>query len=157
MFNPLIISNMIKVIKEDGYLYYLSEYAYARLEYRKEEGILIAYPITPKLPEVKLSGVKCIIDNVKVKEIHQGPDMRDHKTDKGHNRPVSELIDHLRVSETPILITKLNGFFKAHEIVTVDDLVSIGKKRFSEYRGIGVISVRTISDVLNELYGIGSW
>ena len=146
---------MIKVIKEDGYLYYLSEYAYARLEYRKEEGILIAYPITPKLPEVKLSGVKCIIDNVKVKEIHQGPDMRDHKTDK--DRPISELIDHLRASETPILITKLSGIFKACEITTVDDLVSIGRERFSEYRGIGVISVRTISDALNELYGIGSW
>lgn len=146
---------MIKVIKEDGYLYYLSEYAYARLEYRKEEGILIAYPITPKLPEVKLSGVKCIIDNVKVKEIHQGPDMRDHKTDK--DRPISELIDHLRPSETPILITRLNSVFKACKIVTVEDLVSIGRERFSEYRGIGVISVRTISDALNELYGIGSW
>lgn len=146
---------MIKVIKEDGYLYYLSEYAYARLEYRKEEGVLIAYPIIPKLPEVKLSGVKCIIDNVKIEEIQQGPDMRDHKTDK--DRPVSELIDHLRPSETPILITKLNSVFKACKIVTVEDLVSIGRERFSEYRGIGVISVRTISDALNEFYGIGSW
>ena len=148
---------MIKVIREDGNLYYLSEYAYSHLEYRKEEGVLIAYPIIPKLPEVKLSGVKCIIDNVKIEEIHQGPDMRDHKTDKGHNRPIGELIDHLRPSETPILITKLSGFFKARKIVTVEDLVSIGRKRFSEYRGIGVISVCTISDALNELYGIESW
>lgn len=148
---------MIKVIKEDGNLYYLSEYAYSRLEYCKKEGVLIAYPIIPKLPEVKLLGVKCIIDNVKIEEVHQGPDMRDHKTDKGHNRPIDELIDHLRASETPILITKLSGFFKACGIVTVEDLVSIGRKRFSEYRGIGVISVRTISDALNEFYGIRSW
>lgn len=152
---------MIKVIREDGNLYYLSEYAYSHLEFRKKEGVLIAYPIIPKLPEVKLSGVKCIIDNVKVEEIHQSPDMTDsegdHKTDKDHNRPISELIDHLRASETPILITKLSGIFKACGIATVDDLVSIGRERFSEYRGIGVISVKTISDVLNELYGIGSW
>lgn len=152
---------MIKVIREDGNLYYLSEYAYSHLEFRKKEGVLIAYPIIPKLPEVKLLGVKCIIDNVKVEEIHQGPDMTDsggdHKTDKGHNRPISELIDHLRASKTPILITKLSRFFKAHEIVTVDDLVSIGKERFSEYRGIGILSVKAISDALNEFYGIRSW
>ena len=138
----------IKVIGKTGDVHYLNENA---LLLCKEEGVLVAYPINPA-SKIVLGGGKLklkITDKVKTRE--------DHKTDKGHNRPISELIDHLRPSETPILITRLNSVFKACKIVTVEDLVTIGRKRFSEYRGIGVISVRTISDALNELYGIRSW
>lgn len=135
----------IKVIGKTGDVYYLNENA---LLLCKEEGVLVAYPINPASKIVLGGGKLKITDKVKTGE--------DHKTE-GHNRPISELIDHLRPSETPILITRLNSVFKACKIITVEDLVSIGREKFSEYRGIGVISVRTISDALNEFYGIGSW
>ena len=118
---------MIKVIGKTGE-HYLNENALLQIEFRKEEGVLIAYPINPRSSKIVLEGVLKITDKVIIKVIKTE---EDHKTDKGRNRPISELIDHLRASETPILITKLSEFFKAHEIVTVDDLGSVEKDSLS--------------------------
>lgn len=144
------IKDMIKVISKTGDVHFLNENALLQIEFRKEEGTLIAYPVDPSSSKIVLEGILKITDKVKT---------GDHKTDKiGYNRPISEVIDHLRASgATPGLITRLGSRLESWEIVTVDDLVSIGRKRFSGYRSIGLSTIIAISNALNELYGIGSW
>lgn len=138
---------MIKVIKEDGNLYYLSEYAYARFEYRKEGGVLIADPINPELPEVKLLGVKCIIDNVKVEEIHQGPDMTDFR-----NHSIEEVLDVISKNAKRNSYTRIKKIFKEYKISKVGDIGS--KNIFIYSEGVGEKMVKAISEALRELYGV---
>lgn len=138
---------MIKVIKEDGNLYYLSEYAYSRLEYCKKEGVLIAYPIIPKLPEVKLLGVKRIIDNVKVEEVHQGPNMTDFR-----NHSIEEVLDVIRKNAKRNGYTRIKKIFEKLKISKVGDIDS--KNIFIYHEGVGKKMVKAISEALKELYGI---
>lgn len=53
--------------------------------------------------------------------------------------------------------TRFMGACYRHDLKTLQDLLSLGKLRFSKTRNVGDELIRRLSDILYDKYGIDNW
>lgn len=147
----LKVRNMIKVVKENRDVHYLNKDMFIQIKYCKESNVLVACPVNPQIPEIKIEGIQSITDNVdEIEKIIKKPTKESY-----YNDPIEKVLDYVKAdrSHYSSVYFGVEKAIKDFEITTVGELLNLGLAEFLKRPGFGKVSAGVVSEALEELYG----
>ena len=78
-------------------------------------------------------------------------------SDEADKAPVRHICEHANMKRPYGYGAKLDRIFSSCDIITVGDLLRIGRRSFLRYRSVGRGCISRIDDALEALYNITEW